>query len=113
MKVAGTWFSLGTRPASGCSVPILANFLPREATLLELFFSQLMKRQKRHSYQQLRGHEIISKTSAQVSLVTPIPFSLLIELVLALELIEIPHSRLSPSDFDGSPEGLIDGCLNK
>lgn len=108
--MAGTWFSLGTRPASGCSVPILANFLPREASLLELFFSQLMKR---HSYQQLRGHEIISKTSVQVSLVIPIPFSLLIELVLALELIGIPHPRLSPSAFDGSPEGPIDGCLNK
>ena len=111
--MAGTWFSLGTRPALGCSVPILANFLPREASLLELFFSQLMKRQKRPSYQQLGGHEIISKTSAPVSLVIPIPFSLLIELVLALELIEIAHSRFSPSAFDGSPEGLIDGCLNK
>lgn len=79
---------------------------------IELFFSQLMKRQKRHSYQQLRGQESISKASAQMSLVITIPFSLLIELVLVLELIGIPCPRLAPSASDGSPEGPIDGCVN-
>ena len=54
----------------------------------------------------------ISKASAQMSLVITIPCSLLMELVLALELIGIPHPRLSPSASDGSPEGPIDGCLN-
>ena len=79
---------------------------------IELFFSQLTKRQKRHSCPQLRGQESISKASAQMSLVITIPYSLLMELVLALELIGIPHPRLSPSASDGSPEGPIDGCLN-
>ena len=79
---------------------------------IELFFSQLTKRQKRHSCQQLRGQESISTASAQMSLVITIPCSLLMELVLALELIGIPHPRLSPSASDGSPEGPIDGCLN-
>ena len=56
-----------------------------------------MKRKKSCSCQQFRGQESISKANAQMSLVIVVYFSLLIELVVAIDLIGMhSHACASP-----------------
>lgn len=107
---------LGTQtqsPVLSCSwLP----FLPEMPLYLywDFTFLTVNQRRERCNYQQFRSQESISKANAQMSLVIILQFSLLIELVIALDLNKISHPRLSSHPaLDGSPEGPTDYCLNE